>query len=278
MDSAEILVTGATGNVGAEVLKQLREAGFSAIAAGRSGEGRLSRRLDFEDASTFGQAFGGIKKVFLVRPPAVSNVKKYMFPAIDAAVKAGVGHFVLLSLQGAEKNNFVPHHTLEQYLTKQKAAWTFLRPSFFMQNLSTTHREEIRQKSEIFVPAGNGRTNFIDAGDIALAAVKTLTEPGHENKAYEITGSESLTYLEIADILSETLGRKITYKNPGPIAFFARKLSEKQPLLYAFVTTALYTASAAGLAAGMSPDFVNLTKKNPKLFRQFVLENRDLWI
>ena len=72
--------------------------------------------------------------------------------------------------------------------------WTFLRASFFMQNLSTTHRDDIRERGDVFVPAGKGKTSFIDVRDIADVAVKALTEPGHENKAYPLTGDVALNY------------------------------------------------------------------------------------
>lgn len=271
------LITGASGNTGAEILKLFKAAGLPVWTADRKPSGPGSRKFDFMDPAAFTPAFSGIEKVFLVRPPAISDVKKYMFPAINAADKAGVKHIVLLSLQGADKNPVVPHRKLELYLMKQKMAWTFLRPSFFMQNLSTTHREEIKERNEIFVPAGKGKTNFIDVRDLALAAFKTLTEPGHENKAYELTGTQSLTYYEIADILTAVLKRKITYKSPTALQFFIRKLKEKQPIGYALITSILYSVSALGMAAGTTDEFYKLTGKQPIEFRQFAEDFKAVW-
>ncbi|MBN2754244.1 MAG: SDR family oxidoreductase [Candidatus Goldbacteria bacterium] len=272
-----ILVTGASGNTGAELVKLLEKSGSEFFVAARNTGAPRARRFDFMDPSTYTGAFAGIDKVFLMRPPAISNVKKYIFPAIDAAVDAGVRHFVFLSLQGAEKNTFVPHNKIEAYLKLKKISWTFIRPSFFMQNLTTAHLAEIRDKSEIYVPAGNGRTNFVDVRDVALASYIALAEPGHEGKAYEITGSEALTYYEIAGLLTSALGRKITYKKPGPLSFFIRKISEKQPLTYALVTTALYSVSALGLAGGTSGDFERLSGKKPVTMAEFINDFRGVW-
>ncbi|MEO8033840.1 MAG: NmrA family NAD(P)-binding protein [Acidobacteriota bacterium] len=83
---------------------------------------------------------------------------------------------------------------MERYLKKSGLSWTFLRPSFFMQNLSTTHAPDICEHDEVYIPAGNGRTNFIDVADVAEAAAVVLTQDGHASKAYGITGSEALTY------------------------------------------------------------------------------------
>lgn len=273
----KILVTGASGNVGAALFKLLRDSGRSAAAAERNPKNSESRRLDFTDSSTFKDAFIGIDSVFLMRPPAVSDVKKYVFPAIDAALASGVSHFVFLSLQGAEKNNFVPHRKVEDYLAAKNAAWTFIRPSFFMQNLTTTHREEICGSGIIYVPAGKGATNFVDARDVALAAFTALTVPGHRNKAYEITGSEALTYYRVAEIISSVTGREIKYTKPSAAAFFFRKMSEGKGFEYAAVTTAIYTASALGLAAGTTDDFQKMTGKKAVSFARFAEEHKTLW-
>jgi uncharacterized protein YbjT (DUF2867 family) len=255
----------------------LLAAGLDAVPAQRNPKSPGARKFDFSDTSTFDTAFTGINKLFLMRPPAVSNVKKFMFPAIDAAIDAGVSHFVFLSLQGADKNSVVPHRKVEDYLKSKKTAWTFIRPSFFMQNLTTTHLAEIRDKSEIFVPAGSGRTNFVDTRDVAFACFTALTRAGHENKAYEITGPQALAYYEIAEIIGSAVGRKITYKKPSPFSFFIRKLKEGHPFNYALVTTAIYSVSALGMASGTSDDFFRMTGRKPADFTSFAAEYAGVW-
>lgn len=128
-------------------------------------------------------AFDGVDRLFLVRPPAISDTRRHVNPAIDAARPAGVRHVVLLSLLGAEKNPILPHRRIEQHLEAAGPAWTFLRAGFVMQNLSTTHRPEIRDEGVIAVPAGRGKTSFVDARDIAAAGAIVLAEPGHRNRA-----------------------------------------------------------------------------------------------
>ena len=91
-----------------------------------------------------------------MRPPAIGNVRRDLLPAVEAARQAGVRHVVFLSLQGAEKNKVVPHATVESWLRSSGLSWTFVRPSFFHQNLSTTHAADIRDRDQILVPAGVG--------------------------------------------------------------------------------------------------------------------------
>lgn len=212
--TGKILVTGALGNVGAEIVKRLQAAGSPFRAADlsvekvqeRFGDSVEAVAFDFSKKETYRAAFEGIETMFLMRPPQISDVKGVMLPALDAAQAAGVQHVVFLSLIGIEKAKFVPHYKVEEYLVNSPMAWTFLRASFFMQNLNTTHRLEIKEHDEIFVPVGKARTSFIDVRDIAAVAAIALSQPGHENKAYELTGAEALDYWQAARVLSEALG------------------------------------------------------------------------
>ena len=215
-DGSRIVVTGATGTVGRVVVDRLVPRGALVVAVVRDPEAARAElggvpvvRFDFGEPATYEAAFRGADKMFLVRPPTITAVWRSIFPALRAAQAAGVQHVVFLSLLGAEQNPFVPHRWIEWYLQSLAMDWTFLRPSFFMQNLATTHQREIRERDEIFVPAGDGRTSFVDARDVAAVAARTLIKPGHTHRAYALTGAEALTYGEVARLLSDVLGRPI---------------------------------------------------------------------
>jgi uncharacterized protein YbjT (DUF2867 family) len=283
-----ILVTGATGNVGSEVLARLFESGDDVIAArrpapsdGADPSDSRARVVDFDflDPSTFDGAFAGITTVFLVRPPALSNVQRDIVPALEAARRNGVQHVVFLSLQGADKSSIVPHAKVEKWLAASGMRFTFLRPSFFMQNLSTTHRSDIRDRDEIMVPAGGGATAFIDVLDIADAAVVVLREPDrYIDAALTITGSEALTYDEVAGILSRELGRPIRYARPGALRYAVhahRQLG--MPLAMVLVTAAIYTTARLGLAASLTTELTSITGRRPRTFEQFAHRERAVW-
>ena len=157
-------------------------------------------------------------------------------------------------------------------------AWTFLRASFFMQNLNTTHRVEIRDENMLMMPAGHGKTSFIDGRDIAAVGVKALTESEHENKAYALTGSEALDYFTVADMLTKTLGRKITYRNPSIIAFARRMKAQGNPWAYVLVTTALYTTARLGMAAKITDETEPLLGHSPIQMRQYVEDYKQAWM
>lgn len=247
-----ILVTGPRGNVGSVVAEALQRAGQSVRLASRSAAGgdAESVAFDFTDATTWPAAFDGVSAMFLVRPPAVGNVKRDLLPALEFGRKAGLEHVVFLSLQGAEKNRVVPHATIESYLRESGMAHTFVRASFFHQNLSTTHVADIRDRDEIIVPAGRGRTAFVDARDVGEMAAAALLEPARA-RAWTVTGSEALTYDEIASILSAELGREIRYTRPGLLRYI-RHARRSMPWPMVGVTAAIYTTARLGLAAGLT--------------------------
>ncbi|MBW4439501.1 MAG: SDR family oxidoreductase [Pleurocapsa minor GSE-CHR-MK-17-07R] len=279
-----VLVTGATGNVGSEVVLAL--AGKANIRAavtdvekakGRLPPGTEAVRFDFEDASTFAGAFAGVDRLFLMRPPHISD-PKVIAPSIEAAKAAGVKQIIFLSLQGAESNSIVPHAKIEKLLLTCGVPYTFLRPSFFMQNLTGQHRDEIRQRGEIFVPAGRGRTSFIDARDIAAVAALALTEDGHENKAYTLTGSEALTYDEVAQILTEVTGRPVRYANPNLVRFVLQKRREGLAWGFVIVMAGIYLTAALGRADGLTDEVPRLLGRAPITVRQFVQDYRSVWL
>ena len=284
-----ILVTGATGNVGRPVAVGLLAAGHHVRAAVRDPQDVRSDpalasaeavAFDFTDSSTWAAAFAGVRLMFLVRPPQLSKVKRDLLPALEAARRAGVRHVVFLSLQGAEKNKVVPHATVEKWLRESTLDWTFLRPSFFFQNLSTTHCTDIRDRDEIFVPAGRGRTAFVDAPDIAAVAVKVLSHSAdHIGKAWTPTGSVALTYDEVAAALSAELGRPIRYRRPGAwrYARHARRVL-RMPFGMVLVTTAIYTTARLGLAAGLTDDVQTVLGREPHGVKDFAHRERAVWL
>ncbi|CAN5530996.1 NmrA family NAD(P)-binding protein [soil metagenome] len=289
MRKIKILILGATGNVGFETLRILVKKYFHQVEifAGVLNVEEAKKKIlfpginfiqfDFENYSTFDAALTGIDKLFLVRPPQLSDVKKIFTPLIIAVKKQNISHIVFLSLQGVEKNPITPHYKIEKLIQEKNIPFSFLRPSFFMQNLTTTHRQEIKEKNEIFIPAGNGKTNFVDVRDIAEVAARILISEDHVNKAYELTGPEALDYFEIANIISKEVNREIIYKNPSILSFIISKKREGYPFKFITVMIALYTVARLGKAAGYSPELENLLGRVPGKFTEFAHDHKDVW-
>lgn len=176
---------------------------------------------------------------------------------------------MFLSLLGVEKNPIVPHHKIEKIIKKSGIPYTFLRPSFFMQNLISQHGEELRKEKEIYVPAGKGKTSFIDVRDIGTVTARILTENGHENKGYSLTGTEALDYYEVAEILSEELGETIKYVNPSVLQFRDKMLTKGIQKELVTVMIGIYFTAKIGLAKKITPDLQILLGKRPITFKEF---------
>ena len=276
---SRILITGATGNVGSAVIQALARRGISACAAVRTPRpGALAEQVvfDFERPETYGPALEGVDKLFLMRPPALTDVARYVFPVIDEAKRRGVSQIVFLSLLGAQHLAFVPHRKIELYLERCGLSYTFLRASFFMQNLSTTHADEILDQRLIDVPAGTGKTSFVDVDDLAEVAALALTEPGHANQAYDLTGNEALDYHEVAALLTRKLGRPIVYRAPGLLGFLVRRVRSGVPVGFALVMGAIYTTARMGKAALVTSDLERLLGRSPRTLESFLAGQNKL--
>lgn len=279
-----IAVTGASGNVGREVVRGLQARGERVRALGTRpdelrelfGPDVEVARLEFGDAETYPAAFAGVTHLFLMRPPQITDVGRLLHPAVEAARAAGTRHVAFLSLQGVEKNPVVPHARTEQYLKASGVAYTMLRPSFFMQNLSTTHRQDVAE-GELLVPAGRGRTSFVDVRDVAAVAVLALTQEGHAFQAYELTGSEALTYGEVADTFTRELGRPVVYRDPSPLRFWRAMRARGHEPGFILVMLALYTVCRLGLAGRVTGETARLLGRPPLTLAQFVQDHREVW-
>lgn len=280
----QILITGATGNVGEYVTRHLKARSYPFKAAVTSVERAKTKmgplfpfiEFDFERPETYAAALQDVDRLFLVRPPHLGNPKKEIFPFLEAAIQACVKHVVFLSLIGAQNNNLSPHRKIERYLEKAGIPYTFLRASFFMQNLTTTHKEEI-EEGELFIPAGHGLTSFIDARDIAEVATVSLINPGHEYKAYDLTGPEALDYQHVADVLSSTLGRRIQHIDPSIPEWIKHWRARGASWDYIMVLTAIYTTARLGFAGRTSDDLQKVLGRPAVSFERFAAEHRTVW-
>lgn len=282
---ASYLVTGITGNVGEFVAERLLQRGLSIRAAVTNVEtakpkwgGRTELvRFDFLDSATFGRALDGVKGLFLVRPPAIADPKP-MMPLIQQAKEHGVRHIVFLSLLGIEHNPLPPHYRIEKYVKNSGIPYTFLRPSYFMQNFNTTHQGDIRERSDIFVPAGKAPVSFVDTRDIGEAAAAVMSDPErYANRSYTLTGAEARTYDEAAGIFSRVLGRPVSYSNPSAGEFRREMLRRGMPREIVNMMVALYFTAKLGLAKRVTPELEALLGRKPATLEQYVRDYADCW-
>jgi len=286
----KILITGATGNVGLTTLKLLESKnypGVEVVAAVRDIE--RARKIEgiancnfcqfeFDEPSTYDKALEGVTKIVLIRPNQVSDVSRYIFPFLAKAEQVGVKHVVFISIVGAERNRIFANHRTENHFKKLNIPSTILRPSLYMQNLSTFHRHDIQDLDKINIPGGAGLVNYIDVRDVAEAIVTVLMLPGHDNQAYDITGPEVMDFYQIAKIFSSELERDIKYTRPSAIKFVRQKLVDKKPLLHVLTLSLLYNAVRNGKMNYTNDVFRSITGHDPRHLADFIHEYRESWL
>jgi uncharacterized protein YbjT (DUF2867 family) len=228
------LVTGATGTVGSEVVKQLLSAkgqkeDIIVKAAARSANDDTFRnlgeqivQLDYNKPDTLSAALRGIDKLFLLTP-FQSNMVDLTSNLVNEAKNAGVRYIVKQSVLGADAEPGITssrlHRQAEKVIEESGIPFTFLRPNFFMQNFVTFYSHFIKTQGAFYVPAGDAKASFVDVRDIAAVAVQALSgsskngTANHIRKAYDITGGEALSYGQAAEILSKEIGKKVNYVN-----------------------------------------------------------------
>lgn len=282
----KVLVLGSTGNIGWPVVQQLAAMNDVTVVAGIYHSkpdqmrqlGVETRHFDFLDASTFTPALEGVNKVFFVRPPELAKPEQDMKPFLTAVKKHGIDQVVFVSLIGVEKNPMVPHRKIERMITEMGLPHTFIRPSFFMQNLTSTHLQDIQQHHDLFVPAGHSKTSFIDTRDIAAVAVATLRDPQYLGRALAITGPAAITYKQAAQIMTAELGVPITYSKPSLLKFRRTMIQRGIKKEFANVMVMLYIITQLGNAKTVTNTVAEVLDRPATTFAEFVRDNKALFL
>ena len=275
-----ILVTGAGGTVGSEVVRQLQSAGAEFRAAFHSQSKADAARangidailIDYNRPETLDAAFAGVDKLFLL---SSSNAEQEIH-AIDAAKRAGVKHIVKLSVIGAAEEAFSfakVHRAAEKAIEESGMAWTFLRPNGFMDNLHNYMGGTIREQGAFYSSTGDARVAHIDVRDIAAVAVKVLTEAGHEGQSYELTGPEALSNANIASKISAASGRTVNYVDVRDEDVKAGMTGSGAPEAYADAYLDLLRWYRSGDAARVSDNVKRLTGRDPIAFDQYAKDH-----
>ncbi len=276
-----VLVTGSTGNVGRHVLRALSELQIDARAAVRPGSAASSDvrsvPLDFRDETTWDAALAGIDALFLLRPPAISDVGPTLNAFVDHA-GSRLARVVFLSVAGAERNSIIPHAKVERHLKRGPIPFTFLRAGFFSDNLCGPYRQDIRDEDRIYVPAGHQAIAWVDARDLGEAAAQAFASPEAAGAAWTLTGGESRTFAEVAELLTRHLGRPIRYE-PASVPGYLWHLLRRRgtPLAPALVYTVLHTAIRMGSQAEVDPTLARVLGRPPRTVEDTIRDNLDLW-
>jgi uncharacterized protein YbjT (DUF2867 family) len=279
---SRVLVTGANGNVGREVLRACVSGAFDVRAADLTVPSRQDvsfARLDFTDRSTWPAALEGCDFVFLLRPPPLGDMATTLNPFVDAAFASGVKHLVFLSVAGAESKSWVPHRKVEDHLRTTSGSWTVLRPGFFAQNLGDAYRLDLAEDDRLYVPAADGRVAFLDVADLGDMTARILADPPRfRGQAIRLAGPEAVTFTQLAERLTTVLGRPIRYV-PATIPGYVWHLWRRRrlPLMQVVVQTVLHVGLRSGEAEAIDDQQLALLGRPATSIDGYLARTKERW-
>jgi uncharacterized protein YbjT (DUF2867 family) len=275
-----ILVTGATGKIGSEVVRLLSAAQVPARALVRNPDkakgwqGIEVVKGDLDDSASVAAALKGVGTVLLI---TIGNPKQEA-SVIEASKQAGVKKIVKISSMGASLDSKTTlgrgHAQSEDLLKSSGLSWTILRPGGFAQNfLSFAH--SIRATGRFSASVQDGKMASIDARDIAEVAVKALVDTGHEGKTYLLTGGEAITHAEAAEKISAAIGKPVSYVDVPADETRRELLRAGMPEWLVTDLVTIQTGIAAGSSSAISADVEKVTGHKPRSFDEFVRDHAD---
>lgn len=265
--SGKILVIGATGNVGAPLVSELAHRGEKVKAASRNKPAQLPPgaewvRFDLGDQATLEPALEGVDRVYALTPAGTLDPVGALRPLIEIAAKRGI-KIVLQTAMGVDADDSIPARQAEILLEKSGAPYVIVRPNWFADNLVNYWGQGVAA-GVLRLPAGDAGSSLIDTRDIAAAAAGALTSDAHNGKAFVLTGPAPRTYHEATQLLSQALGKTVTYTPVSGETFVAESVAHGVPVEYASFLASIFVPVANGWTATVTDSVEKLSGKPPR--------------
>jgi uncharacterized protein YbjT (DUF2867 family) len=282
----KILVIGATGRIGTELIQLLLDQGISVRAATRRAED-ITRRwghrvesvhFDYDRPETLAPAVRHVEQIFLMARPTDNHSDKAAMPLVNSARQEGVRHIVNLTAMGVEKERTFALRQLELYIEESGLPFTHLRPNWFMQNFdSGPFLADIRDTGALHLPAADAKVSFIDVRDIAAVGLASLTDSRHLCKAYTLTGGEALDHATVMDIISKAAGRVVPYVPLSEEAACSALARAGVPTEVIERWRMFFRKMRAGDCAPVSADVETILGRKPITFVRYAADVASVW-
>jgi uncharacterized protein YbjT (DUF2867 family) len=280
----KILITGATGNIGKEIIKLLKTNNANFVALTTKDEvikGVESVKADFADTESLQKVMNGVSTLFLLLPSHPEAIK-FGKNAIDTAKECGVKHIVRSSGSFANPNSelFIEKllGTTDKYLKESGINYTITAPSSFMQNFSTTMAKDYKN-GVIYQSAGEGKNSWIDLRDIAAVNIAVLLNPEkYLNETLTITGQESFNYQGAINIMNEITGKETKYFAISNEIAIKTMTDMQLPQFFIDLLISLNESIKQGHFEKITNTVETVTGKKPITFKQFVTNYKNIWL
>ena len=270
----KIAVVGANGTVAQHIVPALLQAGHQVFAASRSGKSESAAvgvSVDFAEPDTFVPLFQQVETAYVMLPTGNVDIEAKLLPIINIAAKNNV-KVVFQSVFGVDADDSIPYRKVELALIASGIPYVILRPNWFMDNFHTFWLAGIKH-GELALPAGDARTSFIDARDIADSAVSALTSDRFDGKAFNLTGAVALSYAQAIELISSAIDKPVTYTACSRALFTERLINSGVPTDYAHFLASIFEPVAAGYTAANTGDVLQLTGHQPRRLADYLATN-----
>ncbi len=276
MSKSKILITASTGNIGLPLSKALHNKGIEFTAATRNAEKAFEKfgfetetvPLDFKDPAGFSEALNGVETLFLCGPSATPGAEKLLVPLVEKAIDSGVKHFIFIA----------SYPNIMSIIEDSGRDYTFLRANFFMQNFELYQVDDIRNKHQLFLPTGKGKAPFIDTVDIGEVAAEIIEHPSKFSKeTVYLTGPEAMDLHKAADIFSEVLGEKITFKEPDDETYRKEMVQRGFSKEYIDAMIAVFGKIKKGQVAQTSDSIEEILGRKPNTLKNYIERNKAVF-
>lgn len=282
----KIFVTASSGNVGRQIVQTLKSSNADFVAGiSQREEGKSfpysTQIIDFANKTAMSEAFKGFDTLFLLVPvhPLMIDLAKN---AVDAAKTTGIKHIVRSSGFGTNVMSTYKlsqiQGTIDEYIKASGLSFTITAPNNFMQNFINFHANDIKNGT-MYLPTGSGKVSWIDVSDIAAVSAAILQNPSkYAGQTIEITGSESLSYADCLAIISEVIGKTVSFVDIPEQAAIDGMKQYQMPDFVIDIMSSLNQMIKAGMAESVTDSVKSITGKSPILFKEFALGNINYWI
>jgi uncharacterized protein YbjT (DUF2867 family) len=275
--TGKILVIGSTGTIGTPLVKALLAKGEKVKAASRTGnaaDGAEGVRFDYTDASTYANAFDGVDRLFLILAGGRLDTIDALTPVVEEAARRKV-KIVFLSVFGVDADDSIPYRQVELKIIASGVPYVILRPTWFADNFHSYWKAGI-EHGEIAVPAGEGKTSFIDVRDIAGSAAAALTTDAFDGKAFNLTGPRAIGYGEAAAIISQAISKPVSYSPVSDEVFIGILTGAGVPQDYASFLASIFHPVREGWTSAVTGDVETLTGHAPRSLETYVADHVDV--
>ena len=275
-----ILVVGASGTVGSEVVSLLKSTGYRVRTTTSKPVSNLDVdkvHLNLATGDGIKHAFSGVDRAFFLSPPGYSDQYMILAPLIQEAKRQGLKKVVLMTAMGANAVESSPFRRAEIDLEKSGLRYNIIRPNWFLQKFNTFWIQDIREQKKILLPVGQAKVSFIDARDISAVAVKLLTDDSNFNQAFDLTGPAAVDHDEVAYAISQATGKKITYQEIQPAVLKKGLLTAGLPSDYVDFLLLILGFLREGYNATVNSNVRDILGRDAKTLAQYSQHYKQNW-